>query len=322
MQTTLPDAPDIAPPRHDPLRIGLIGLGLMGRGMGFSLLRAGHTLGVVANRRRETADELNAAGAWEAEDPGALAVACDVPVLCLPAVEATEAVLFGPRGVVAGARPGLLVIECSTLLPAAGRSFAQRLAALALDFVDAPVMRGSTEALAGRLNALLSGSPAAVDRAAAVLTAFYERRFRFGASGQGYAAKLVNNFLAFSNLVAATEAMHTAQAAGLDLAELLAAVQVSGGQNRVLDGLAPWLTGTGPSRSRVTVLTAHKDVAYYQWLTRSLASAGPLAQQVEASLAQALACGLGEQLTPEYLRHVAQGSGVLAGLPPSQGCSE
>jgi len=291
---------------------GLIGLGLMGRGMGLSLLRAGHTLHLVAHRKRDIAQELLAAGAHEAATPQALAAACEAIVLCLPSVETTEAVLFGPQGIVWGAPPGLLVIECSTLLREAGRSFAQRLAAAGVDFVDAPVTRGPTEAVAGRLNALVGGAPAAVERALPVLQAFCERTFRFGASGQGYAAKLVNNFLAFNNLVAIAEAMHTAQSAGLNTQELLAAIAVSGGQNRVLDGLAPWLTGAGESRSRVTLATAHKDVQYYARLAESLATLGPVAQQVERSLAQALHNGLGEQFTPEYLRHIshrgAQGS--------------
>ncbi len=296
-QFTTPDAP-----AH---RTGLVGLGLMGRGMGFSLLRAGHTLGLVAHRRRETADDLLAAGAWEATHPRQLAAGCDAVILCLPSIAATEAVLFGPLGIVAGARPGLLVIECSTLLPEAGRDFAARLADHHIAFVDAPVTRGPTEALAGRLNALVGGESQAVERACAVLAAFCERSFRFGASGQGYAAKLVNNFLAFSNLVAVAEAMNTARAAGLDFTQLLAAVQVSGGQNRVLDGLGPWLTDTGPSRSKVTVLTAHKDVDYYRRLADSLHTLGPLAQQVEASLSQALADGLADRLTPAYIGHVA-----------------
>lgn len=286
-------------------RTGLIGLGLMGRGLGLSLQRAGHALTVRAHRQRAVADELVAAGAHEAVDTASLAADVDSVVLCLPSEEAVDAVLFGPRGLCSGARAGLLVVECSTLRPDVGQRLALRLAEAGIDFVDAPVTRGPNEAVQGRLNALVGGTPAAVDRAEPVLRAFCEQVFRFGAAGQGYAAKLVSNFLAFSNLVAVAEAMHTARQAGLDLPQLLAAIQVSGGQNRVLDGLAPLLAGTGPSRSRVTLDTAHKDVHYYLQLAQGLGSAGPMAQQVGAQLAQALAAGLGPHFTPDYLDHVA-----------------
>lgn len=296
----------IAP--ESPPRIGLIGLGLMGRGLGLSLLRAGHALTVLAHRQRAVADELVAAGAHEAGDAATLAAAVQVLVLCLPSEQAVDAVLFGPRGVCdgGGGRPGgLLVIECSTLRPDVGRRLATRLAGHGMHFVDAPVTRGPNEAAQGRLVALAGGAPAAVDRAELVLRCFCEQVFRFGAAGQGYAAKLVNNFLAFSNLVAVAEAMHTARCAGLDLPQLLAAVQLSGGQNRVLDGLAPVLAGTGASRSRVTLDTAHKDASYYLRLAQELGSDGPMARQVQARLAQAVADGLGSHFTPDYLDHVA-----------------
>ena len=288
-----------------PITVGLAGLGLMGRGLGLSLLRAGHRLRVLAHRQRAVADELVAAGAHEAADAASLAADADVLVLCLPSEEAVDQVLFGARGVCRGAQRGLLVIECSTLRPGVGQRLAAALAEHGIDFVDAPVTRGPAEAAQGRLNGLVGGSAAAVDRAEPVLRAFCEQVFRFGAAGQGYAAKLINNFLAFSNLVAVAEAMHTARRAGLDLPQLLAAVQVSGGQNRVLDGLAPPLAGTGPSRSRVTLGTAHKDAHYYHQMAQALGSAGPMAQQVDAVLAQALAAGLGAHFTPAWLDHVA-----------------
>lgn len=290
-------------------RVGLIGLGLMGRGMGLSLLRAGFTLGVVAHRQRQTVDELVAAGAWEATTPAALAQQCDTLVCCLPSADAAQAVLLGgadAAGVLAGAAPGLLVVECSTLLPTFAVQMAARLADAGVAWVDAPVTRGPTEALAGRLNALVGGTPEAVARATPVLQAFCERQFSFGAVGQGYAAKLISNFLAFNNLVAIAEAMASASRAGLDLPRLLDAIAVSGGQNRVLDGLAPLLTGTGPSRSRVTLATAYKDVDSYRQFARSLHTAGPVADGVVERLAAALAAGLGAQLTPEYLRFVAE----------------
>lgn len=290
---------------ESPPRTGLVGLGLMGRGLGLSLLRAGHALTVLAHRQRAVADELVAAGAQETGDAASLAAAVQVLVLCLPSEQAVDAVLFGPRGVCEGGAAGLLVIDCSTLRPDVGRRLAARLAGHGMAFVDAPVTRGPNEAVQGRLVALAGGAPVAVDRAEPVLRCFCEQVFRFGATGQGYAAKLVNNFLAFSNLVAVAEAMHTARGAGLDLPQLLAAVQLSGGQNRVLDGLAPLLAGTGPSRSRVTLDTAHKDASYYLRLAQELGSDGPMARQVQARLAQAVADGLGSHFTPDYLDHVA-----------------
>ena len=296
-------------------RVGLIGLGLMGRGLGLSLLRAGRRLGMVAHRRRETVIELLGAGAWEAGSAAKLAAQCEVIVLCLPSREAAEAVLFGPAGLTQGGRGGLLVIESSTLVPEVGIDFERRLAALGMAFVDAPLTRGPAEALAGKLNALVGGRPEAVALARPILDCFCEQVFTFGTAGQGYAAKLVNNFLAFTNLVAVAEAMTTAGRAGLPLPSLLQAIAASGGQNRVLDGLSPWLAGSGQPRSRVTLDTAHKDVDYYQRFAHSLGTNGPLAGAVLEQLAAALTAGLGEQFTPEYLRHVAASMG--GELPPA-----
>lgn len=295
-------------------QVGLIGLGLMGRGIGHSLLRAGHRLGVMAHRRREVADELTAAGAWEAPNPRALAESCDTVVLCVSSAEAAIHCVLGDAGIHQGAHTDLLVIESSTLMPRVALHLNQQLRDVGAHFVDAPVTRGPREAMAGQLNALVGADACDLDNARPVLAAYCERVFHLGAVGQGYAGKLINNFLAFSHLVSAAEAMTTAARAGLELSTLLQAIAVSGGQNRVLDGLGPWLTTGTPPRSQVTLSTAHKDLAYFDELARSLGTTGPVAQQALRSLSDALAAGLGGSFTPDYLQHVARSAGVT--LPP------
>ena len=131
-----------------------------------------------------------------------------------------------------------------------------------------------------------------------------------GGVGSGYAAKLVNNFLAFNNMVAIAEAMTTAVAAGLTLPTLLEAIAVSGGQSRVLDGLAPWLTSGTETRSRVTIATAHKDVEYFHAFSRDLGAGGPTSEQVLRALTDAMGRGLAAEFTPAYLQHVASSAGV------------
>ena len=293
-----------------PARVGLIGLGLMGRGIGHSLLRRGHALSILAHRRREVAEELVAAGANEVGSAAELAQACEVVVLCVSSAAATEQCLFGPGGVIESGRSGLLVIESSTLTPADALAFSARLKEQGMDLVDAPVTRGPREAMEGRLNALIGGDERAVQRALPVLSAFCERSFVLGDTGSGYAAKLVSNFIAFSNLVAVAEGMATAVQAGLHLPTLLDAMAVSGSQNRVLDGLTPWLRGATSPRSLATLTTAHKDLSYYLDFARSLGTQGAHAEAVKQALQGAMDAGMANEFTPAYLELVATRMGV------------
>jgi 3-hydroxyisobutyrate dehydrogenase-like beta-hydroxyacid dehydrogenase len=292
------------------LRVGLIGLGLMGRGIGHSLQRTGHRLGIVANRKREVAEELLAAGAWEAATPRELAAGCDAVVLCVSSVEASRDCLLGPQGVLQGAHPGLLVIESSTLLPAAALEFAAGLRDAGIAFVDAPVTRGPREAMEGRLNAIAGGAARDVERAGPVLRAYCERVFHMGGTGSGYAAKLVNNFLSFAQMAAIAEGVATAARAGLDLGQLMEAIAVSGGQSRVLDGLTPWIARGEEPRTLVTLSTAHKDVRYYRAFAEGLGSASGLSDTVLRSFEAAIGAGLAEAFTPAYLEQAAAQAGV------------
>ncbi|MFY9128618.1 MAG: NAD(P)-dependent oxidoreductase [Limnohabitans sp.] len=288
------------------LRVGLIGLGLMGRGIGLSLLRDGHVLGIVAHQKRATTEELLNLGAVEFKSPVDLAMNYDFIVTCLPSEEACRQVLLGNQGIVHSTRTDILVIECSTLMPHNAIEFSDALGRSQISFVDAPVTRGPREAELGKLNAILAGSPDSISKARPVLTSFCEGIFEVGSLGQAYAAKLINNFLAFSNLAAIGEAMATAKQANLDLRQLMAVIAVSGGQSRVLDGLVPTITSIGPSRSIVSISTAHKDVKYYSELSKKLKSAGPISQAVLAEFSRALEQDLGEELTPKYLSFIDQ----------------
>ncbi len=315
---------------HEAARTGLIGLGLMGRGIGLSLMRAGHRLGFVAHRRREVAEEFVAAGAVEFPTPEALARDCATVVCCLPSIESVERVLFDPDGIAAGARPGLLVVESSTLTPDAARRFAGLLRSRGIGFVDAPLTRGPAQALEGRLVALIGGAPDEAARASEVLAAFCERQFVFGPAGAGYSAKLINNFLAFSGMLAATEAMSTAAKSGLDMRTLLAAIRLSGGQSRILDGLTPWLIDGSAPGSRVTLEIAHKDIACYEQFAESLGTRGPVARETLRALSDGLEAGLGPAMTQEYVRMAARRYGATlpaaaaesgAGKPAAPGAS-
>lgn len=135
-------------------RIGLIGPGIMGKPMGLNLLKAGYPLSVYA-RRPESADSLVAAGACYCPSPQALAATVDMVVTMVSDTPDVEAVLFGAEGVVAGGKPGLLVIDMSTISPVATRDMAARLAEQGIAMLDAPVSGGEAGAIAGTLTIMV-----------------------------------------------------------------------------------------------------------------------------------------------------------------------
>lgn len=211
------------------MRVGFVGLGTMGAPMARNLLAAGHGL-TVHNRTREREEPLAAAGAARAADPAAAASGAEAVVLVLSDTPDVEQVLFGPRGVAAGAVAGTVVVDHSTISPDATRDFARRLDADGIAFVDAPVSGGSEGAEAGTLSVMCGGRPEDVDRVRPLLDAVGSTVTHVGPGGAGQATKAVNQVIVGGIYQAVAEGMALGRAGGLDMDRVLEAI--SGGACR------------------------------------------------------------------------------------------
>ena len=207
-------------------RIGFIGLGIMGRGMAANILKAGFSL-AVWNRTQERAEELAGAGASVTATPAALAAASDIIITCVSDTPDVEAVILGEDGVIHGAQPGSLVIDMSTISPAATRRIASALAEKNVAMLDAPISGGSEGAARGTLSIMVGGAADDVQRARPVLQTMGKRITHVGPSGAGQTVKLVNQVIVVGNCLAMAEGLMLAQAGGVDLEKCLEAV--SGG---------------------------------------------------------------------------------------------
>lgn len=215
-------------------RVGFCGLGIMGSRMAANLVRAGFPL-TVWNRTAETALAWAAAHRAEvADSPAACAAACDVLVTMVVDGPQVEEVLLGPEGVAAGARPGLLCVDCSTIAPAAARDIAARLDAQGIAFVDAPVTGSSPKAEDGTLTIMAGGAPEDVARARPLLAAMGERIVHAGPLGHGQRIKLINNSVAAANTATLAQALLVADAEGLDLDALVEVMGAGSGGSAML----------------------------------------------------------------------------------------
>jgi len=220
------------------MRVGVIGLGIMGAPMARNLLRAGHVV-TVHSRTRTRVDGLVAAGATAADSPAAVAAAVDVLITMLPDTPDVEAVLTGTSGVLAGARPGLLAVDMSTIAPAATRALAARAAAAGVTFLDAPVSGGEQGAIAGTLSIMVGGDADGFVRARPVLEALGKRITYMGVAGQGQTTKLVNQVVGAATLAAVAEGVVLAARAGLDPAAMVHALEGGAAASWMLSEQAP-----------------------------------------------------------------------------------
>src|SRR5262245_14730654 len=220
------------------MRVGVIGLGIMGAPMARNLLRAGHVV-VVYGRRRERVEPLVAAGASSADSPAAVARAVETVITMLPDAPDVEEVLAGRDGILAGAAAGSLVIDMSTIAPAAARALAARAAAAGVAFLDAPVSGGEQGAIAGTLSIMVGGDEAAFGRIRPVLAALGSRITYMGGPGQGQMTKLVNQVIGATTLAAVAEGVLLAARAGLDPAAMVQALAGGAAASWMLAEQAP-----------------------------------------------------------------------------------
>jgi 3-hydroxyisobutyrate dehydrogenase len=214
-------------------QIGFLGLGKMGSAMAANLARGG--FGVIAwNRSPGRAPELDDLGVKRAATPAEVAQAADIIVICVSDTPDVEAVLFGDDGLAAGAGPGTLVIDCSTIAPSATKDFAARLKERGVALVDAPVSGGSEGAQKATLTIFCGGDADDVERARPVLAAMGKTITHVGPSGAGQAVKAVNQVILAGTYLGVAEGIVLAIKAGLDVAQVVEALGAGAAQSWVL----------------------------------------------------------------------------------------
>ena len=198
------------------MKIGFIGLGIMGRPMALNLVKHGHEL-TVWSRRSESMQPLLDAGAKAAASPAALASAVDALIVIVPDAPDVRKVM---QDILPGVRPGLIVVDMSTISPIAAREIATDMQAVGIEFLDAPVSGGEVGAIAGTLSIMVGGKRDVFDKVRPVLAGMGQTVVHLGASGAGQAAKAANQIITGANTLTVAEAFTFAEKNGVDLAQL------------------------------------------------------------------------------------------------------
>ncbi len=216
-------------------RIGLVGLGLMGRQLGRRLLMAGFPL-TVWNRSRPKAEELIAAGALWGDSPAALAGQADVVITIVTDSAASAAVICGPGGVLEGARPGLVLIDMASIAPEMSRTIAARAKGTGVIMLDAPVTGNPKVAAEGKLGIMVGGPEATFTACLPIFQAMGVKIIHVGeANGLGTTLKLINNLVMGVAIEAVAEALVLAGKAGIDPQKVVEITSVGGARTGAME---------------------------------------------------------------------------------------
>ncbi|HSG22957.1 MAG TPA: NAD(P)-dependent oxidoreductase [Azonexus sp.] len=213
------------------MKIGFIGLGIMGRAMALNLIKGGHTVTVWA-RRAESMQPLLDAGAKAADGPAGAAQGNEIVISMVADAPDVAEVM---RAVAGGAEPGLVAVDMSTIAPAAARRIGEELAAVGIDFLDAPVSGGEVGAIAGTLSIMVGGSEAAFVKAAPAFECMGKNIVHVGASGAGQVTKAANQIVTGMGVLAVAEAFAFAAKNGVDRSKVREALLGGFAYSKILE---------------------------------------------------------------------------------------
>lgn len=222
------------------LKVGYIGLGLMGKSIARNILKAGFPV-VVHNRSRASVDELLAEGASAANSPKEVAAQVDVVFTNLPDTPDVDKVVLGENGIIEGAYDGLVYIDNSTIKPAAARKIADTLAAKNVFALDAPVSGGDIGARNGTLTIMVGGDASALEKVMPILKSMGKTVTHVGDAGAGQVAKAANQIMVAAQMVAMGELLVFSKKAGVDPRKVVEAIKGGAAQCWTLDVKPPRL---------------------------------------------------------------------------------
>ena len=290
--------------------IGLIGTGLMGHGIGKNIVTKGFDLSVVAHKNRTPIESLIALGATESATAADLAKTCDLIILCVTGSPQVEDALYGETGILKGAKPGLIIADCSTAEPASTLRIAADLAAMNIHFLDTPLTRTPKEAEAGKLGLMAGGPAERIAKIRPVLDCIADTIIHSGPVGSAHQLKLINNFLSLANAAVAAEAITVAAKAGVSM-QALKDIVVAGGANSVMfERLIKVPLENDDTAAKFAIKNARKDLRYYTNMTEQLPVASFLAEQVHQLYVLADNMGYAERFVPRMIDVMMEMNGV------------
>ena len=281
------------------MRVGIIGVGLMGHGIALNVLKGGFSLVMMDHPGNQPTDDLTEMGARHQDTPNAVAEEADLVILCLTGSAQVEAVLTGETGVISALKPGAIVVDCTTALPESTERMAALVAAAGGRFLDAPMTRLAKQAHEGTLNILVGGTADTLEAARPVLNTFTENIDHVGGVGFGHRMKLLHNYVSIGHMSLLAEAAAQAAEAGVDAQVFIDVLAKGGGASAALERLRKCILTGEASDVPFTISNAIKDIDYYREMVSNGAGSRAVADGVSAAIGATVEAGHGDAYLPE-----------------------
>ncbi|MCM3126851.1 MULTISPECIES: 2-hydroxy-3-oxopropionate reductase [unclassified Paenibacillus] len=222
------------------MRIGFIGLGIMGKPMAANLLKKGYNI-IVNDLNHSAVDELKGLGADTGLTPKQVAVESDIIITMLPNNAIVKSVILGEDGIIHGAKEGSIVVDMSSISPVTATEIADALKKQGIEMLDAPVSGGEPKAIDGTLSVMAGGNENAFNQVRPILACMGKDITWVGPSGSGATAKLANQIMVNVNIAAMSEALVLAAKAGIDIEKMYQAIRGGLAGSAVLDAKLPMI---------------------------------------------------------------------------------
>lgn len=293
-------------------RVGFIGLGLMGHGMARNIVEKGYPLAITAHRNRNPIDDLVTRGAVEVGSPREVAERSSVIFICVTGSREVEAIIRGKKGLKEGLKPGSVVVDCSTADPTSTVALANELAAMDVDFADAPLSRTPKEAWEGMLDTMVGASDEVFARIKPVIETWAGRIVHIGGVGDGHRMKLLNNFVSLGYAAIYAEALTLASKVGITPERFDAVIRNGRMDCGFYQTFMGYLIEGNREAHKFTIANAFKDLTYLESMADAARLVNPVGNAVKNSFAVAFAAGGDgpEDYVPHLPEYVGSANGI------------
>jgi 3-hydroxyisobutyrate dehydrogenase-like beta-hydroxyacid dehydrogenase len=290
--------------------IGFIGLGLMGHGMAKNIVEKGYALAVLGHRNRKPVEDLVSRGAVEVKSAKDLAARSSIVFLCVTGSREVEAIARGEDGLMAGLKPGSVVVDCSTSDPNSTIALAAEFATLGADYVDAPLSRTPKEAWEGTLDTMVGASEAVFARLKPVLETWAGKVVHIGGIGDGHKMKLLNNFLSMGYAALYSEALALSQKVGISPERFDSVIRGGRMDCGFYQTFMRWTLDGDRDAHKFTIANALKDLRYLESMADAASLVNPMGNAAKNAFALASAAGGAQHYVPMLATYVGRANGL------------